>query len=521
MYKRARRTKRDSVDNLYRHCALGADCPPDVRNKVENTTLADILLQIFGSVIYLGNLGIGSGKGSGGSTGYSTITPAPRPIPKPARPSRPFGVPLDPIGGGYGSEPIGRGVPTDVIDPLSSSIVPLSEDIGEPNIIITADPGTSLGGGDVVTSSTTILNPAFENEGLPAVFSRGDESTAILDVIPAEPPVKKIAIDFTTPNDTENIVTTLATVGSEFNVFVDPLGTGDTVGLEEIELGPLNELSQFDVEEPPSTSTPADTVRRVANRAKTYYNRFVEQLPTRNKDFLLQPSRAVQFEFENPAFTDEVSLQFQQDLDEVAAAPDDDFRDIRHLGIPHLSVTEGGKIRYSRLGTRGTITTRSGLTIGQKVHFYYDFSTITSGESIELQPIGEHSNINVFINPLEESTFIDSATANTGNIGIEYPDEDLVDTLVEDFSQAHLIISQEDETGDHFAIPSLSSNVPVRAFVPDITGTFTSDLNFKKTIIDSVYPFVPLEPSFAVDVFYDFYLHPELQRRKRRYSEIF
>lgn len=521
MYKRARRTKRDSIDNLYRHCALGADCPPDVRNKVENTTLADILLQIFGSVIYLGGLGIGSGKGSGGSTGYSAITPAPRPIPKPARPTRPFGVPLDPIGGGFSSEPIGRGISTDIIDPLSSAIVPLSEDVGEPNIVITADPGTSLGAGDVITSSTTVFNPTFENEGLPAVFSRGDESVAILDIIPTEPPVKKIAFDFTTPNETENIVTTLTTVGSEFNVYVDPLESGDTIGFEEIELQPINERATFDIEEPPSTSTPIDNVRRVANRARSYYNRFVEQIATRNPDFLVQPSRAVQFEFENPAFDDEISLQFQQDLEEVAAAPDSDFRDIRHLGRPQLSVIEGGKIRYSRLGTRGTITTRSGVTIGQKVHFYYDFSTITAGESIELQPIGERTGTNILVNPLEESTFIDSNVASTGDIGVEYPDDDLMDTLVEDFSQAHLIITQEDEMGEQFTIPSLSSTVPFRAFVPSIDTAFTSGLDIRKAVIDSVYPFTPLEPSNAIDVYYDFYLHPALKRRKRKFSETF
>ena len=48
-----KRRKRDTVDNLYRQCQLGADCPPDVRNKVEGTTLADKLLQAFGSIIFL------------------------------------------------------------------------------------------------------------------------------------------------------------------------------------------------------------------------------------------------------------------------------------------------------------------------------------------------------------------------------------------------------------------------------------------------------------------------------------
>ena len=59
------RRKRASPTDLYKSCAMGGDCIPDVKNKIEGTTLADILLKVFGSVIYLGNLGIGTGRGSG------------------------------------------------------------------------------------------------------------------------------------------------------------------------------------------------------------------------------------------------------------------------------------------------------------------------------------------------------------------------------------------------------------------------------------------------------------------------
>ena len=51
---RARRVKRDSVQNLYNQCQLTGNCLPDVKNKVEGTTLADKLLKIFSSIIYLG-----------------------------------------------------------------------------------------------------------------------------------------------------------------------------------------------------------------------------------------------------------------------------------------------------------------------------------------------------------------------------------------------------------------------------------------------------------------------------------
>ena len=66
---RPRRLKRASDVDLYKSCALGGDCFPDVQNKVEGKTWADTLLKVFGSLIYLGNLGIGTGRGSGGQFG--------------------------------------------------------------------------------------------------------------------------------------------------------------------------------------------------------------------------------------------------------------------------------------------------------------------------------------------------------------------------------------------------------------------------------------------------------------------
>ena len=61
------------MQDIYRSCVQGGDCPEDVRNKVEGKTWADTLLKIFSSIIYLGNLGIGTGRGGGGSMGYRPI----------------------------------------------------------------------------------------------------------------------------------------------------------------------------------------------------------------------------------------------------------------------------------------------------------------------------------------------------------------------------------------------------------------------------------------------------------------
>lgn len=117
-----KRTKRDSATNLYNQCQLSGNCPDDVKNKIEGTTLADKLLKIFSSIVYFGGLGIGTGKGTGGATGY-----------------RPLGT-----GGGGGGrvttdgtvirpnivvEPVGPPeiVPIDALSPGTSSIVPMVE----------------------------------------------------------------------------------------------------------------------------------------------------------------------------------------------------------------------------------------------------------------------------------------------------------------------------------------------------------------------------------------------------------
>lgn len=58
---RARRTKRDSVTNIYRTCKQAGTCPPDVVNKVEQTTIADQILKFGSTGVFFGGLGIGTG----------------------------------------------------------------------------------------------------------------------------------------------------------------------------------------------------------------------------------------------------------------------------------------------------------------------------------------------------------------------------------------------------------------------------------------------------------------------------
>lgn len=111
-----KRKRRAAPEELYKHCLAGGDCIPDVKNKFEQNTWADALLKIFGSLVYFGNLGIGTGRGSGGSLGYRPLDSVGPGRPTSVTPSRP-NITIDPVG------------PTEIvtIDASAPSIVPLSE----------------------------------------------------------------------------------------------------------------------------------------------------------------------------------------------------------------------------------------------------------------------------------------------------------------------------------------------------------------------------------------------------------
>ena len=169
------------------------------------------------------------------------------------------------------------------------------------------------------------------------------------------------------------------------NIYVDPLLTGETVGENIFEEIPLQDLNLSTI---PKESTPIRPGRVLRTPAQRSYNRFMEQFPIQSVDFLGQPSRLVQFEFENPAFDADVSLQFQRDVNSLEAAPNQAFADIAYLSRPRMSATSEGLVRVSRFGTRAVLQTRSGLTVGPQVHFYMDLSAIPS-ENIELQVLGD------------------------------------------------------------------------------------------------------------------------------------
>ena len=510
-----KRSKRDSVTNLYNQCQLTGNCPDDVKNKVEGTTLADKLLKIFSSIVYFGGLGIGTGKGTGGITGYR---------------------PLAPGGGGGGArvttdgtvirpnivvEPVGPSdiIPIDALSPGSSSIVPLVE-AGPELAIPDTVPDITIGETEVIAEPDTIDITGPGN--VPAV-SNIDDNVAIIDVQPTAPTQRTVTSTsrFSNPSFL-SVVTTSSTASlaeegaTAINVFVDATAGGTFVG-EEIPLDTFNTLEEFEIEDTvqPRSSTPL-AFQRAFSRARELYNRRVRQVMTRNTNFLARAPQAIQFDFENPAFDNDVTMEFMQDLNQLAAAaPDPDFADIVKLQRPIFSETPAGTVRVSRLGTKGTIRLRSGTQIGETVHFYYDISDIPQAEAIELSVLGEHSGDATIINPIAESTFID---AENSDAPLLFPEEDLLDDITEDFSNSHVVLSSGSRRSN-LSIPTLPPGVALKVFIDDVgQGLFVSHPISYDAIPENIVPITDDRPSILIDGFSsdDFVLHPSHIRRRKR-----
>lgn len=501
------RRKRASPEDLYKQCALGADCITDVKNKYEQTTLADILLKVFGSLVYFGGLGIGSGRGSGGSLGYRPLgEPGGRPINTgPIRPS----VTVDVLG------------PTDIIpiDAETPAIVPLSE--GGPNIdFVAPDSGPGVGVEELELYTINEDTTPVGGRTISTTVSTEESSFAVLDVNTiSERPIQVFYDPAAPESQVFNVFAANPTNTSDINVFVDTTVAGEIVGgYEEIPLERLD-YSEFEIEEPPSTSTPSQRLDRTITRARRFYNRYVRQVPVRSAEFVTQPSRLVQFEFENAAFDADISIEFERDLAQVSAAPDIEFRDVTRLHRPVLSETAEGMIRISRLAETGTITTRSGATIGQPIHFYYDISEIPAVENIEMQLLGTESGAGTIVDDILAATAVDpiNATDTTLNEDI------LEDEFLESFNNAHLVLQTTDDLGESSFIPTLAPGPSIKVFVNDLgDGLFVNypnDINNGTTIwLPNA---IPIGPAFYIDSFEDFNLHPSLIPKKRRRMELF
>ncbi|ABX56099.1 L2 [Macaca fascicularis papillomavirus 8] len=331
------RRKRASATQLYQTCKAAGTCPPDVIPKVEGTTIADQILKYGSMGVYFGGLGIGTAPGSGGRAGY---VPLGRP------PTAPETVPRPPIA-------------VEPVRPLDPSIVSLVEessliDAGMPAPIVPTGAGF-----DITTSETS--------------------TPAILDITPAETSVHVSVNTYSNPLFTDPSVLRPPPPMEASGHIVLSSDTASTHSYEEI---PMDTFVVTGDNAYRSTSTPIPTSRPRARLG--LYGRAMQQVRVVDPAFMTSPARLITYD--NPAYEGlpDESLQFSHES--IYQPPDPDFLDIVALHRPALA-SRDGTVRFSRVGERATIRTRSGKRIGARVHFYHDISSIAGPEEIEMQPL--------------------------------------------------------------------------------------------------------------------------------------
>ena len=513
---RAKRVKRDSATNIYRTCKQAGTCPPDVINKVESTTIADKILQYGSAGVFFGGLGISTGKGTGGTTGYVPLGegPAVR-VGNAPTVIRPALVP-DTIG------------PSDIIpvdtlnpvEPTTSSIVPLTDSTG-PDLLP----------GEVETIAEIHPGPTRPPPDT-AVTTSTNGSSAVLEVAPEPTPPSRVRVTRTQYHNPSFQVITESTPTTGESSLADHIlvtsGTGgQTIGgstPELIELQDFPSRYSFEIEEPTPprrTSTPIQRIQNAIRRrgGGLTNRRLVQQVNVENPLFVSRPSRLVQFQFDNPAFEEEVTQIFEQDIDTFNEPPDRDFLDIKTLGRPQYSETPAGYVRVSRLGKRGTIRTRSGTQIGSQVHFYRDLSTINTEDPIELQLLGEHSGDATIIQGPVESTFIDINVDENPLFEdfSAHSDDLLLDEANEDFSGSQLVVGGRRSTSS-YTVPRFETTRSGSYYVQDTKGYYVAYPEDRDTSTDIIYPTpdLPVVIIHTFDTSGDFYLHPSLSRKFKR-----
>lgn len=513
---RARRTKRASVTDIYKGCKAAGTCPQDVINKVENKTIADKILQYGSAAVFFGGLGISTGKGTGGTTGYVPLGEGPG--------VRVGGTPTV-VRPGVIPEVIG---PTEVI-PIDT-VTPI--DPAAPSIVnLTDSSAVDLLPGEIETIAEVHPVPVPDTEIDTPVVTGGRGSSAVLEVADPSPPIRTRVSRTQYHNPSFQIISESTPIAGEASlsdqVLVFENTGGQTIGgiREEIELQPLPSRYSFEIEEatpPRQTSTPIERGRQALSsiRRALYNRRLTQQVPVEDPLFFSRPSKLVRFQFDNPTFEEEVTQIFERDLESVEEPPDRQFLDVAKLGRPLYSETPQGYIRVSRLGNRASLRTRSGAQVGAQVHFYKDVSTIDSEAPIELQLLGEHSGDTSIIQGPVESTLVDINVRDTPELleSSEFNSQDLlIDDAIEDFSGSQLVFGNPRRSTTSVTVPRFSSPRETTLYVQDIQGyTVAYPESRDRPVIIYPQPEIPAVVIHFGESGADYYLHPHLQRRKRK-----
>ena len=104
-----------------------------------------------------------------------------------------------------------------------------------------------------------------------------------------------------------------------------------------------------------------------------------------------------------------------------------------------------------------------------------------------------------------------------------YNESDLLDTDVDVFSSAHVVLQIEEEN-EVLNIPTLPPGISIKVFVDDYAKDIFVSYPDTNTSVDTSTIITPtVQPDIIIDPFSsDYYLHPSLlKRRKRKRSEMF
>nr|ALJ33069.1 late protein L2 [Human papillomavirus type 54] len=454
---RAPRRKRASATQLYQTCKASGTCPSDVIPKVEGTTIADQILRWGSMGVFFGGLGIGTGSGTGGRTGYI-----------------PLGRPSTTLEPGPVVRPAGA---VETVAPSDPSIVSLVEessvvDVGAPTPTI-----PTHGGFEITTSS--------------------DATPAILDVTSTTTPIRVSVTSHNNPIYTEpSLLDPPPPVQMDGRVLVST----STLPSSTAEHIPMDTFIIMQDHIGTTTSTPVP--RPPARPRLVLYSRALQQVPVHDPAFLQQPSSLITYN--NPVYegNPDVTLHFEQPT--IHNAPDPAFMDIFALHRPALT-TRRGVVRYSRVGERATVHTRSGLQLKPRVHYFQDLSPIAHvPEEIELHPLisANNTSINNGLYSDIYDVYADTDFADTGGVSTSTVSRSSIHTTLQTTS-----------------IPSRYGNttVPLTASSP-YTPIPTS---FRPSSGQA--PFIPARPIFPQTPIAvnggDFYLHPSytsLRKRRKR-----
>ncbi|AGM75117.1 L2 protein [Talpa europaea papillomavirus 1] len=450
--------------DIYPACKISGTCPPDILNRYEQNTIADKILK-YGSIgVYLGSLGIGTGKGTGGSLGYNPLGTRPSV-------SRP-GPPIQSVGP--------SDIPLDVITPTDSVIITPQE-----VPIIRVPTGPNFEGPILPPRFPSIVEDPIE---IPSV-----EEPAVLPVEPTEVSVPtQTTSQFSNPafEITHYSIDVASESSASDHVFINGQSGGHFVGGEDIELVVLGRgpggPRQIEAETEFTTSTPES----FPTRRTGLYGRGTQQVRVET-EAIVRP----RWNFENPAFEESVSLTFDSDIADLAAAlPRDEYIGVTNLGKEIYSQRQG-LVRVSRLGSRlSNLQTRSGEPFVGKVHFFTDLSEIPLAESIELSTFSENSN---------------------ASLGSVFPEETLIDEYESVGENLQLVLT-EGRAARHV---QLRDYTRVKK-----TGFSNSDFDFfdvrDKDLVSidpATTPYTPVIVIHGVYFSVDFYLHPHLLKRRKRF----